>query len=53
MFRGSSQLRDPTSVSFLEGRFFPAEPPGKSLDRCTQPDIPCSLTAVGVVSITL
>ena len=50
MSRGSSQLRDPTSIS-LAGRFFTVEPPGKPLDRCTQLDTPYSLTAVGVVSI--
>ena len=50
MSRGSSQLRDPTSVS-LTGRFFTVEPPGNPLDRCTQLDTH-SLTAVGVVSIT-
>ena len=30
--RGSSRLRDPTWISYIAGRFFTTEPPGKPLD---------------------
>ena len=32
--RGSSQSRDQTQISFIAGRFFTTEPPGKPITRC-------------------
>lgn len=52
MSRGSSQLKSNQHL-LGEPDSFTVEPPGKPLDRCTQSDTPYSLTAVGVVSITL